>query len=60
MLTVVTVPISVHDSKVMSFPDKFLSTTVTPDPPGLSSEVFPRTNMLIHLGDGSTNTWTLF
>ena len=56
MLAAVTVPISVHGSRVMSLPDKFLITTVTPDHSGLNSEVFPRTNTLIHLGEGSTNT----
>ena len=56
MLVAVTVPISVHGSRVMSLPDKFLSTTVTPDPPGLNSEVFHGTNILVHLGEGFTNT----
>ena len=56
MLVAVTVPVSVHGSRVMSLPDKFLSATFTPDPPGLNSEVFPRTNTLIHLGECSTNT----
>ena len=56
MLGAMTVPISVHSSRVMSLPDKFLSTTVTPDPPGLKSGVFPGINILVHLGVGSTNT----
>ena len=56
MLVAVTVPISVYGSRVMSLSDKFLTTTVTPVPPGLNSEVFPGTNTLIHLGEGSTNT----
>ena len=60
MLAAVTVPISVHGSRVTSCPDKFLSTTVTSDPPGFNSEVFPKTNTLVHLGEGSTNTWTCF
>ena len=56
----VTVQTSVHASRVMSLPYKFLSTTVTPDPPGTNSEVYPGTNTLMHLGEGSTNTWTAF
>ena len=49
MLVVVTVLISVCGFRVMSLPDKFLSATVTPDLPGLNSEVFPRMNTLVHL-----------
>ena len=56
MLAAVTVPISVHGSKVMSLPDKFLSTTVTSDLQGLNSEVFPGINTLVHLGEGFTST----
>ena len=56
MLAAVTVPISVCGSRVMSLPDKFLSTTAATDPSGFTSEVFPRTNILVHLGKGSTNT----
>ena len=51
-----TVPISVHDSRVMSHHDKFLSTMVTSDFLGLNSEAFPRMNTLVHLGESSTNT----
>ena len=60
MLAAVTVPTSVCDSRVISHPDKFLSTTVTPDPPGTNSEVFPGANTLVHLGEGSANTWACF
>ena len=56
MLATMTVAISVHGSRVMSLPDKFLSATVTPVLSGLNSEVFPGTNILIYLGEGSTNT----
>ena len=58
MLAVVTMPTS--DSRVTSLPNKFLSTTATPDPPGINSEVLPGMNILLHLVDGSTNTWTHF
>ena len=60
MLAAVTGPTSVCDSRVMSLPDKFLSTTVTPHPLSINSEVFPVTSTLVHLGEGSTNTWTCF
>ena len=50
MLTVVTMITTVCDSKVTSLPVKFLSTTATPNHPGISSEVLPGTNTLIHLG----------
>ena len=60
MLAGVTVPISVCGSRVTSHPDIFLSTTVTSDPPGFYSEVFPRTNTIVQLGEGSTNTYTCF
>ena len=60
MLAVVTVPTSVCGSRITSLPDKFQSTTATPDPPGINLEVLPGTNLLVHLGDGSTNTWTCF
>ena len=60
MLAVVTIPASVCGSEVTSLPDKFLSTTVTPESPGINSEVFPVTNTPIHLEVGSTNTWTPF
>ena len=60
MLAVVTMSISVQSSNVTSLPDKFLSITATPDPPGINLEVLPGTNILIHLGDGSTNTWTYY
>ena len=39
--------------RVMPLPDKFLSTTVTFELPGLNSEVFPRMNTLVHLGGRS-------
>ena len=55
MLAAVTVPISVHGSKVKSLPDNLLSTTVTSDLLGLNSEVFPGMNTLVHLGEGSTS-----
>ena len=60
MLAVVTIPTSVCGSKVTSLPYRFQRTTVTPDSPGINSEVFPGMNTLVHLGDGSTNTWTCF
>ena len=50
MLAMMTRPISVCGSKVTYLPDKFLSTTATPDPPGINSEVLPGTNILLHLG----------
>ena len=58
MLAAVPMPISVHGSTVMSLPDKFLSTTATPDPPRFNSEEFHGTNILQHLGEDSPNTWT--
>ena len=60
MIPAVTMPTSVCESRVTSLHDKFLSTMATPDPPGINSEVLPGTNVLIHSGDGSTNTWTHF
>ena len=50
MLAVVTVPTLVYGSRVTSLPDTFLSTTATPGPPGINSEVLPGTNILLHLG----------
>ena len=55
MLAAVTMPTLVLGSNVISLPDKFLRTTATPDPPGINLEVLPGTNILVHLGDGSTN-----
>ena len=60
MLAVVTMPTSVWRSNVIALPDKFQSTTATPDPLGINSEVLLGTNILMQLGDGSTNTWTCF
>ena len=60
ILAAVTVPTPVHCSRAMSLPDKFLSTTYTLDPPGFNLEVFLRTKTHMHLGEGSTNTWTCF
>ena len=60
MLAAVTMPTSVWGSKIISVPDKFQNITATPDPPGINSEVLPETIILVHLGDGSTNTWTCF
>ena len=60
MLAVVTVTTSVCGSRVTSLPDKFLSTPATPDLLGINSEVLAGMNILFHLGDGSTNTWTCF
>ena len=58
MLAAVTMPTSVWGSKVISLADKFQSTTATPDPPGINLEVMTGTNIFLHLGDGSTSTWT--
>ena len=60
MLAAVTMPTSVLGSNVISHSDKFLSTTATLDPPSINLEVLPGTNILAHLRDGSTNTWTCF
>ena len=48
MLAAVTVPISVCSSRITSLPDIFQSTTATPDPPGINSEILPETNILVH------------
>ena len=60
MLAAVTVPTSMCGFRITSLPDKFQSTTSTPDPPGINLEVLPGTNILTHLGDDSNNTWTCF
>ena len=60
MLAAVAIPTSVCGSKVTSLPDRFQRTTVTPGSSGINSQVFPGMNTLVHLQDGSTNTWTFF
>ena len=60
MLATVTMPTSVCGSRVRFLPDKFQSTTATPDPPGINSEILPETNIPVQLGDGSINKWTCF
>ena len=60
MLAAMTVPTLVCGLRITSLPDIFQSTTSTPDPPGINSEVLSGTNILVQLGDGSTNTWTCF
>ena len=60
MLAAVTMPTSVWGSRVISLPDKFLSTTAIPDPPGVNSEVLAGMNTPLQFGDSSTSTWTCF
>ena len=60
MLAVVIMPTSVCGSRVTSLQDKFQSTTATLDPPGINFKVLAGMNILVQLGDGSTNTWTHF
>ena len=50
MLAAVTMPTTVLGSNVKSLPDKFQSTTATPDPPGINSQVLPGMNKLVQLG----------
>ena len=40
----------------MPLTDKFQSTTSILDLPGFNSVALPGTNIVLHLGDGSTNT----
>ena len=56
MLVAVTVPISMMGFNFTSPLDLFTTTTSIPELPGFNSEVLPRINTAIHLGDYSTNT----
>ena len=56
MLVAVTVPISVPGFNFTSYLDLFTTTTLIWELPGFNSEVFPRMNTVVHLGDDTTST----
>ena len=60
LLTSETMSTLVWGSKIISLPNTFQCTTSTLDPPGFTSVVLTGTDMFLHLGHGSTNTWTCF
>ena len=56
MLAAVPVPISVPGFNFTSHLDLFITITSILELPGFNSEVFPRMNTVVHLGDDSTST----